>query len=98
MKWLFFLLSLLALFAANNALFWLPGHYDWFNFVAAGVAIGLAVLFAWLSSRRFATSASTTTRPTWKDLAKAPPATICILVLLLFLAVGLMKLVAYAFR
>jgi dipeptide/tripeptide permease len=97
MKWLFFLLSLLALFAANNALFWLPGHYDWFNFVAAGVAIGLAVLFAWLSSRRFATSASTT-RPTWKDLAKAPPATICIFVLLLFLAVGLMELVAYADR
>ena len=97
MKWLFFLLSLLALFVANNALFWLPGHYDWFNFVAAGIAIALAVLFAWLSSRRFAMSGSTI-RPTWKTIAKAPPATICIFVLLLFLTVGLMKFVAYAGR
>ncbi len=97
MKWLFFVVSLLALFFANNVLFWIPGHYDWFSFVAAGVAITLAILFAWLSSRRFAVSGSTT-RPTWKDLAKAPPATICIFVLLLFLAVGLMKFVAYAGR
>jgi hypothetical protein len=97
MKWLFFLVSLLALLVANNALFWLPGHYDWFNFVAAGIAIALAVLFAWLSSRRFAMAGSTV-RPTWKTLAKAPPATICIVVLLLFLAVGLMHFVTHAGR
>jgi hypothetical protein len=36
MKWVLFLLSLVALFAANNALFWIPGRYDWFTVVAAG--------------------------------------------------------------
>lgn len=46
MKWIFFFVSLSALFVANNGLFLLPGHYDFFNFVAAGVAIFLAVLFA----------------------------------------------------
>ena len=97
MKWLFFGLSLLSLFAANNALFWLPGQYDWFNFVAAGVAISLALLFAWLSARRFAASTSAT-QPTWRDLARTPPATICIFVLLLLVAIGLLKFVAYAHR
>ena len=36
MKWVLFLLSLVALFAANNALFWIPGRYDWFTVVATG--------------------------------------------------------------
>ena len=36
MKWVLFLLSLIFLFAANNALFWAPGRYDWLNFTAAG--------------------------------------------------------------
>ncbi len=35
MKWVLFLLSMVALFAANNALFWVPGRYDWFTAVAA---------------------------------------------------------------
>jgi hypothetical protein len=58
MKWVFFVLSLLMLFFANNTLFWVPGQPDWFTFVAAGIAISLAVLFAWLSSRRFVAASS----------------------------------------
>lgn len=97
MKWFLFLLSLLALFVANTALFWLPGRYDWFNFVAAGIAISLAVLFAWLSARRFAASSSGK-QPHWQDVIQAPPSTICIAVLLLFFAVGALKFIAYANR
>ena len=97
MKWFFFLLSLFALFFTNNTLFLVPGNYDWFTFVAAGISISLAILFAWLSSRRFV-AASSVAQPTWRDVVKSPPSTICIFVLLLFLAVVVMKMVAYAGR
>jgi hypothetical protein len=60
-----FFLSLLALFFANNTLFWVPGSYDWFTFVAATVAITLAIVFAWLSSRRFVASEGHTGN--WKE-------------------------------
>jgi hypothetical protein len=56
MKWVFALLSLLALFFAYNTLFWVPGHYDWFAFVAVGISFSLFVLFGWLSSRKFLAS------------------------------------------
>jgi|SRR6478672_4587901 len=97
MKWFFFFLSLLALFVANNALFWLPGRYDWFNFVAAGTAISLALLFAWLGSKKFV-APSSVTQPNWQDVIKAPPSTVCIAVLLLFFAVGVLKFIAYTNR
>jgi hypothetical protein len=96
MKWLFFVLSLLALFVANNALFWAPGRYDWFTFVAAGISISLAISFAWLSSKRFVGPSAL--QPTWKKVVMAPPSTICIFVLLLFLGVGVLKLIAYGNR
>jgi hypothetical protein len=97
MKWVFFFLSLLMLFVANNDLFWVPGHYDWFTFAAAGISISLAVLFAWLSSRKFV-AASSVVQPTWRDVVRSPPTTICIFVLLLFLAVGVLKIIAYTGR
>jgi hypothetical protein len=97
MKWVLFFLSLLALFFANNALFWVPGHYDRFAFVAAGTAISLAVIFAWLSSKRFVMPTSAA-QPAWKNVVMAPPAVICLFVLLLFLAAGLLKVMAYANR
>jgi hypothetical protein len=97
MKWLFFSLSLLSLFFTNNVLFWIPGQYDWFNFAAAGVGVTLATLFAWLSARRFVSS-SFDGQPKWGDLLETPPAVICIFVLLLFSAVGLLKIAAYASR
>ncbi len=97
MKWFFFLLSLLGLFVANNALFWVPGRYDLFTFVAAAISISRAVLFAWLSSRRFLASSSIA-QPTWLDVVKSPPTTICVFVLLLFLVVGALKFMAYSRR
>jgi len=93
MKWVLLALELLMLFAANNALFMLPGHYDWFNAVAASTGILLAALFAWLSSKRFAESSTAGAR--WKKLAAAPPAVIWIFMMALFSAVGLMKVLAY---
>jgi len=80
MKWSFFILSLLALFFANNVLFWIPGPYDWSNFTLAAVATALAIVFAWFSSRRFVASEQSG-RATWKEVVKAPPATICIFIL-----------------
>ena len=97
MKWFLFFLSLLALFVANNALFWVPGRYDWFTFVAAGAAISLAILFAWLSSRKFV-APSSMAQANWQDVIKAPPSAVCIFVLLLFFAVGVLRFIAYANR
>jgi hypothetical protein len=94
MKWVLFLLSLVALFVANNALFWLPGKYDWFNVAAAGTAILTAGVLAWFSSRKFARSASGA-QATWKNVAMAPPSVIWLFVMLLFCFFGLMKIVAH---
>jgi len=92
MKWVLFLLSLVALFAANNALFWLPGRYDWFNFVAAAVAIPVAAVLAWFSSKRFVGG-----QATWKEVLTAPPAVIWFFVVVVFLFEGLTKVAAYYF-
>jgi len=94
MKWVQFLLSLVALFVANNALFWLSGRYDWFNFVAAGAAISVAAVLAWFSSKRFAKSTSGASA-SWKHVVTAPPIVIWLFVMLLFSIFGLMKMVTY---
>lgn len=93
MKWMLFLLSLIALFVANNAIFWLPGKYDWFNAAAAGIAILSAGVLAWFSSRMFARS-TLGAHATWKNVAMAPPAVIWLFVMLLFCFFGLMKIAA----
>ena len=94
MKWVLFLLSLLALFAANNVLFWMAGKYDAFTLVAAPISISAAVVLAWLSSKRFAKQTARTS-PGLAEILQAPPAVICIFVLLLFSAAGLIKLIDY---
>jgi hypothetical protein len=90
----FFLLSLVALWVAYNALFMLPGKYDYFNFVVAGFGVGLGVLFASMSSRRFAGQASEKRVPI-AHILKAPPMAICIFILILFCLSGLVKIAAY---
>src|SRR5579872_6606672 len=97
MKWVLFFFSLLALFAANNALFWLPGKYDWFNFVAAGIGISVAAALAWLSSRRFVRTAPGV-RYSWRDIAMAPPSVVWLFVILLFLFGGIIKAIGYLAR
>lgn len=92
MKWVLFLLSLIALFVANNALFWVPGKYDWFTAVAASIAILTAGVLAWFSSKKFARS-TLGTQVTWKNVVMAPPAVIWLFVMLLFCFFGLMKIV-----
>jgi hypothetical protein len=94
MKWVLFFLSLVALFVANNALFWVPGKYDRFTAVAASIAILTAGIFAWFSSKKFARSTSGA-QPTWKNVMMAPPAVIWLFVMLLFCFFGLMKIAAY---
>ena len=91
MKWLLFLLSLFALFVANNALFWLPGKYNWFSFVMAGTAIAVAAACAWFSGKRFAKSAHGM-RPRFRDVVMTLPATIWIVVIFLFCLFGLTKI------
>ena len=93
MKWVLFLLSLIALFVANNALFWVPGKYDWFTAIAASVAIATAGVLAWLSSRMFARS-SLAAQASWKSVVMAPPAVVWLFVMLLFCLFGLMKIAA----
>jgi len=90
MKWLLFALSLFALLVAYNALFMLPGSYDWFGFTAAGVAISIAAVCAWFSGRRFAGKQATR-----RELMLSPPAVIWLFVLLLFCGAGLIRVVAY---
>jgi len=97
MKWVLFLLSLVFLFAANNALFWAPGKYDWLNFTAAGVGISLAAGLAWLSSRRFVRTAPGV-QYSWRDIAMAPPTVVWFLVILLFLFGGVIKAIGYLAR
>jgi hypothetical protein len=93
MKWVLFVLSLIALFVANNALFWVPGKYDRFTAVAASVSILTAGVLAWFSSKKFARS-SLGEQATWKNVAMAPPAVIWFFVLLVFCFFGLMKIAA----
>ena len=92
MKWLLFLLSLFALFVASNALFWLPGKYNWFSFLMAGTAIAVAAASAWFSGKRFATSAHGM-QPRFMDVVMTLPPTIWIVVILLFCVFGLTKIV-----
>jgi hypothetical protein len=94
MKWVLFVLSLVALFVANNALFWVPGKYDWFTAVAASISIVTAGLLAWFSSKKFA-RASLGAQATWKNIVMAPPAVIWLFVILLFCLFGVMKITAY---
>ncbi len=97
MKWFLLLLSLILLFAANNALFWIPGRYDWFNFTFAGGAIILAALFAWLSSRRFAVTAQGG-KYAWKSIIVAPPSVIWLFVVGLFCLGGVFKFISFLLR
>jgi hypothetical protein len=97
MKWLLFLLSLIFLFAANNALFWAPGSYDWLNFTAAGIGILLAAVLAWLSSRRFVRTVPGV-QHSWRDIAMAPPLVVWFIVISLFLLGGVIKMIGYLVR
>ena len=94
MKYVLFLLSLIALFVANNALFWVPGKYDSFTAVAVSMAIVTAGVLAWFSSKKFA-RASLGAQATWKNVVMAPPAVIWLFVMLLFCFFGLMKIASY---
>ena len=91
MKWLLFAISLFALWVAFNALFMLPGRYTAFNFelAAAGIVIGIAT--AWLSGKRFV---DTGRRGKRGALMQAPPVVLCTFILVIFCAIGILKVVA----
>jgi hypothetical protein len=92
MKWVYFLLSLVALFFANNTLFIVPEKYDSFTVVAASAAIVIGAIFAWSSSKRFVKS-TLGLHVSWKKLVMAPPALVWLFVMFLFCLVGLTKMV-----
>ena len=90
MKWLLFLVSLVALLFAYNALFMMPGNYDWLNFAISGLAISAAAILAWLSGKKFSRG-----QATFRELMLTPPVVIWIFVALLFCGAGLIRVVAY---
>lgn len=93
MKWLLFAVSLFTLWVAFNALFMASGRYHAFNFEVAGIGIALGVMTAWLSSKKFMRTERETSRGA--AVLKAPPVLFCIFILLLFCAMGALKVVAY---
>ena len=93
MKWFLFALSLLGLWIAFNSLFMLPGQYSAFNFALAGVGVGVGVLLAWISSKRFVDAEPKTNRSA--AILQAPPMVLCAFILLVFCAIGFVKRVAY---
>ncbi|HEY1799459.1 MAG TPA: hypothetical protein VGG46_00880 [Terriglobales bacterium] len=94
MKWVLFFFSVISLFFAGNTLFFVPEQYDLFTIVAAGVAIAIAGICAWFSSKAFALPArSSDIKP--KNIVMAPPAVVWIVAILLFCFFGLMKFRAY---
>jgi hypothetical protein len=62
--------------------------------VAAGIAISVAGVLAWFSSKRFAQSAREA-HITWKKVVMTPPAVNWLFVMLLFFLVGLTKIAEY---
>ncbi len=90
MKWLLFAVSLLGLWIAFNSLFMIPGPYSAINFELAGIGTVVGVLLAWISSRRFVDS-----EPKSSTIMKAPPMVLCVFILLVFCAIGIMKFIAY---
>jgi hypothetical protein len=90
MKWLLFAVSLLGLWIAFNSLFMLPGQYSAINFVLAGIGIVVGVLLAWISGRHFVG-----TELKISTIMKAPPMVLCVFILLIFCAIGIMKFIAY---
>jgi hypothetical protein len=93
MKWALLGLELLMLFFANNVLFLLPGGYDWFNFVAAAVAVTIAAVSAWFSGKIFS-GRRLRERVKWQEMLKAPPGIVWVSVVLAFCLAGLMKIPA----
>jgi membrane associated rhomboid family serine protease len=93
MKWILFAISLFVLWVAFNALFMAPGPYSAFKFEVAGVGIALGVLTAWLSGKRFADAEPKRRRSA--AIMKAPPVVLCIFILFVFCAIGVVKFMAY---
>jgi hypothetical protein len=93
MKWFLFALSLLGLWIAFNSLFMLPGQYSAFNIALAGVGVGVGVLLAWISSKRFLDAEPKRNRSA--AILQAPPMVLCAFILLAFCAIGFVKWMAY---
>ncbi len=86
-------LGIANVFFANNVPFLLPGGYDWFNFVAAAVAVMIAAVSAWFSGKIFS-GRRLRERVTWQEMLKAPPGIVWFSVVLAFCLAGLMKIPA----
>jgi hypothetical protein len=93
MKWILFAISLFALWVAFNALFMAPGRYSAFNFEVAGAGIVIGVLLAWISGKRFLVAEPKRTLEA--AIMKTPPMVLCMFILFVFCAIGVVKLMAY---
>jgi hypothetical protein len=90
MKWLLFAFSLFSLWVAFNALYMLPGKYTALNFELAGTGIGIGILTAWLSGKRFVEAEPKRPRA---SLLQSPPVVLCVFILTIFCVIGLFKFV-----
>ncbi len=93
MKWLLFAISFFALWFAFNLLFMVPGRYSAITvaLAAGGIIVGLSM--AWLSGKRFVGAESERHRSA--AILKAPPMVLCIFILFVFCAIGVIKFMAY---
>ena len=93
--WVLFLITLLFLWVAFNALFMVPGRhvgqYDTFGVSVAVVSIVVASLVAWASGRLFM-SARYRGKKTRSGVLSTPPMLACVAVLLIFVSLLLAKL------
>jgi hypothetical protein len=93
MRWLLFAISLVALWFAFNLLFMVPGNYSATTFGLAGAGIVVGAVTAWLSGKRFAVAGTSSNRLT--EIVKTPPMVLCIFILCIFCAIGVVKFLAY---
>jgi hypothetical protein len=93
MKWLLFVANLFALWFAFNLLFMVPGSYSPMTLGLTGVGIVVGALTAWFSGRRFALADTKGNRIA--EIVKTPPMVLCIFILCVFCAIGIVKFLAY---
>jgi hypothetical protein len=89
--WLLFLIALLFLWVAFNALFMVTGQYDSFTVNMAALSVVSAFLVAWASAKLFQ-SARHGSRSAHNGVFSMPPMVACLGTLLIFLGFLLVKL------
>ncbi len=95
MKWIFFLMTLLALLFTFNMIAMVPRHFDWSRALLVAASISIAGIFAWLSGKRFVNVSERASLP---RVAKTPPALVWLFTVTVFCLVGITRLIMHWLR